>query len=126
MLSKPILHCRIGKWALVFTEYSLTYCPLKEIKGQIVADFIVDHSMVEPIEAYVGPRPWKLYFDGSRHKDEIGVGIFIISPENIPTKFKFKIEDPCSNNEVEYESLIMGLKILLDLGARDVEIEGNS
>jgi len=25
MLSKPILHSRIGKWALALTEYSLTY-----------------------------------------------------------------------------------------------------
>lgn len=57
MLSKPILHSRIGKWALVLTEYSLTYCPLKEIKGQIVADFIVDHSVVDSMKAYVGTRP---------------------------------------------------------------------
>jgi hypothetical protein len=42
MLSKPILHSRIGKWALALTEYSLTYKPLKAVKGQIVADFIAD------------------------------------------------------------------------------------
>ena len=33
MLSKPILHSRIGKWALALTEYSLTYMPLKAVKG---------------------------------------------------------------------------------------------
>jgi hypothetical protein len=33
MLSKPILHSRIGKWALALTEYSLTYMPLKVVKG---------------------------------------------------------------------------------------------
>lgn len=69
MMSNPILHSRIGKWALTLTEYSLTYYPLKVVKRQIFADFIVDHSVVESIEKYVGTGPWKLYFDGSRHKD---------------------------------------------------------
>ena len=45
MLSKPILHSRIGKWALALTEYSLTFMPLRAVKGQVVADFIVDHSI---------------------------------------------------------------------------------
>lgn len=35
-LSKPIFHSLIGKWALTLTEYSLTYYPLKAIKGQLV------------------------------------------------------------------------------------------
>ena len=46
MLSKPILHSWIGKWALALIEYSLTHMPLKAMKGQVVADFLVDHSMV--------------------------------------------------------------------------------
>src|ERR1051325_7499095 len=34
MLSKTILHSRIGKWVLALTEYSLTHVPLKAMKGQ--------------------------------------------------------------------------------------------
>lgn len=48
MLSKPILHSRIGKWALSLTKFSLTYMPLRAMKGQIVEDFIVDHAIGEP------------------------------------------------------------------------------
>jgi hypothetical protein len=103
MLSKPILHSRIGKWALALTEYSLTYKPLKAVKGQIVADFIADHSAIETPQNYVESQPWKLYFDGSKHKHGVGIGILIISPSKIPTKFKYKINGFCSNNEAEYK-----------------------
>jgi len=75
MLSKPILHSRIRKWALALSEYSLIYEPLKALKGQIVADFIVDHSLVEATQSYVENQPWTLYFDGSSHKNGTGVDI---------------------------------------------------
>ncbi|KAK2370658.1 hypothetical protein QL285_083688 [Trifolium repens] len=126
MLAKPILHSRIGKWALALTEYSLTYKPLKAVKGQIVADFIVDHSLVEMPQEYVDIQPWILYFDGSKHKHGTGIGILIISPTKVPTKFKYKINGLCSNNEVEYEALITGLEILKDLGAKNIKIRGDS
>ena len=89
MISKPILHIRVSKWALALKKYSLTYQSLKSIKGQIIADFIFYHSMVEESLNFVDVQPWKLYFDGSIHKNVTEVGILIISPENIPTKFKF-------------------------------------
>lgn len=99
MLTKHILHSRIGKWVLALTEYSLTYSPLKAMKGKIIIDFIVDHSLVEATQNYIGERPWELYFDGSRHKDGIGIGILIISPKEIPTKLNFRINGHCSNLE---------------------------
>jgi hypothetical protein len=126
MLSKPILHSRVGKWTLALSEFSLNYQPLKAIKGQIIADFIIDHSSVEATQGYVENQPWTLYFDGSSHKNGTGVGIFILSPLNIPTKFKYKIKDFCSNIEAYYEALIVGLEILLGLGAKNVVIKGDS
>ena len=92
----------------------------------MVADFIVDHSVVEETLCFVDKYPWRLYFDGSSHKNGVGIGVLIISPHNIPTKYKFKIQDLCSNNEAEYEALIVGLEILLELGASHVEIRGDS
>lgn len=73
MLSEPILHSQIEKWALFLIEYSLTYVPLKAMKGQVVANFIVDHAIVETPQNHVEPEPWKLYFDGYSHKNGTGI-----------------------------------------------------
>jgi hypothetical protein len=45
MLQQPILSGRIRKWASALIEYNLAYEPLKSMKGQVVADFIVEHSI---------------------------------------------------------------------------------
>lgn len=88
------------------------------MKGHLVVDSIMDHSIVETPLNYLEPKLWKLYFDDSNHKNETGIGILIISSSNIPTKFKYRIDDTCSNSKAEYEALIDGLEVLLDSGAR--------
>jgi hypothetical protein len=45
MLYQPILYGRIGKWAYALIEYNLTYEPLRALKGQVLADFIVKHGI---------------------------------------------------------------------------------
>ena len=68
MLQKPILSGRIGKWPYALVEYDLSCGPLKSLKGQIVADFIVEHRVNDEHNlevGYVTCTPWKLYFDGS-------------------------------------------------------------
>jgi hypothetical protein len=45
MLQNPIMSVRIGKWAYSLIEYDLAYEPLKSMKGQVVADFIVEHRV---------------------------------------------------------------------------------
>lgn len=64
---------QIGKWALALIEYSLTYMPLKAMKGQVIADFIVDHAIVETPQAFVELELWKLYFNGYSHKEGTGI-----------------------------------------------------
>jgi hypothetical protein len=45
MLHQLILCRRIRKWAYALIEYDLAYEPLKSMKDQVVADFIVGHSI---------------------------------------------------------------------------------
>jgi len=45
MLQKPILSDRIGEWAYALVEYDLACESLKSMRGQIIADFIVEHRI---------------------------------------------------------------------------------
>lgn len=47
LLTRPILHGWLGKWALAMMEFSLSYVPAKTIKGQALADFEADHPSVK-------------------------------------------------------------------------------
>ncbi|XP_015969309.1 uncharacterized protein LOC107492766 [Arachis duranensis] len=109
MLSFPVLTGRLEKWMLALTEFDLQYVPAKAFKGQVIADFLVDNSKdlndqgANIVDVEV--NYWKLYFDGSKHKDGAGVGILIISPKGIPSKFLFELKYPSSNNVAEYENV---------------------
>jgi hypothetical protein len=45
MLQNPIMNGRVGKWAYALIEFDLAYKSLKSMKGQVVADFIVEHQI---------------------------------------------------------------------------------
>ena len=52
----------------------------------------------------------------------VGVGIVIITPKGIRLEHSFRLGFKASNNEVEYEALIAGLKTTFDLGTQNVEV----
>ncbi|XP_061999025.1 uncharacterized protein LOC133716331 [Rosa rugosa] len=111
ILSPPILRGCIGKWVLALSEFSLQYVPQKAVKGQAIADFLVHHPMLDV------PTVKEL---------EIATAD-ITRPDlaRIP-EYAIWYQATCTNNQAEYEALIIGLEVLLELGVRDVQIRGDS
>ena len=60
--------------------------------------------------------------DGASSAMGAGARIVIITLEGIRLEHSFRLGFKASNNEAEYEALIVGLKTTLDLGARNVEV----
>ena len=51
MLSMPILNGRVGEWILALSEFDLKYESAKTVKGQVMADFVIQHH--KPSIGYV-------------------------------------------------------------------------
>jgi hypothetical protein len=82
MLQQPILSGRFRKWAYALIEYDLSYEPLKSMKGQVIADFIVGHSIDQNSDELcnlLSICPWKLFFDDSACREGQGVGVVLVS-----------------------------------------------
>jgi ribonuclease HI len=116
MLLKSILSGRIGKWAYALVEYDLAYEPLRSMKGQVV-----EHSV-----GLVQLKPWGLFFDGSVCSKGQGAGCVVVSPSGVYIDLSIRLGFAYTNNQVEYVSLLHGLEFLRDLGARDVDVFGDS
>jgi ribonuclease HI len=70
--------------------------------------------------------PWGLYFYGLVCSKGQGARCVIISPSGVYIGLSVRLEFACTNNYVEYESLQHGLEYWRDLGARDIDVFGDS
>ncbi|XP_059671149.1 uncharacterized protein LOC132316693 [Cornus florida] len=130
MLLRPLITRRIGKWSLALMEFSFKYIPQKAVKGRGLAEFLADHPSTEIAtevcdevdSLYLEHSSWTLLFDGLCISDGGGAKIVIISLRKRKTSFSFFLDYLCTNNQAEYESLIIGLEILLEMKARSVLI----
>ena len=55
-----------------------------------------------------------------------GAGVILISPEGGKFQYIVRLHFPASNNVAEYEALISGLRIAIDIGATRLYAYGNS
>ena len=67
-----------------------------------------------------------MVFDGASNALGNGIGAVIISPEGCHTPFTARLCFNCTNNMVEYDACIMGLKAAIDLRIKLLRIFGYS
>ncbi|XP_040369505.1 uncharacterized protein LOC121051331 [Rosa chinensis] len=139
--------------SIFYLKFSLQYVPQRGVKGQAIADFLAHHPMLDVpavrelevaattldrpdlaclpeyaalYQATVSLQPWVLYFDGSRTDTLAGAGVVLENPAGDRFSYSFQLEFQCTNNQAEYEALIIGLEVLLEMGIGDVQILGDS
>jgi ribonuclease HI len=67
-----------------------------------------------------------MFFDGSLMKTGAGAGLLFISPFGRHLRYVLRLHFPASNNVAEYEALVNGLRIAIELGARRLDARGDS
>jgi len=105
----------------------MTFVSQKVIKGQALADFLTACPILESSKLHedipdeviefnitLSDDAWQLFFDGTSRTGPKGkiiarVGVVFISPGNHVLPRAFSLTEPCSNNIVEYNALLIGL-----------------
>ena len=112
--------------ALELMGHDIRYIPHTAIKSQTLADFVAEWTEVQLLTPDVTHEYWKMYFDGSVMAPDSGVGVVLISPDGSRLRYAIRLHFSASNNAAEYEALINGLRIAIELGATWLFVRGDS
>ncbi|XP_057994353.1 uncharacterized protein LOC131174614 [Hevea brasiliensis] len=132
----PMLVGKLAKWLVLLSEFDIVYETRKTIKGRIVAEFLSENPVNEEEEVetafpdeslkLVEVQPWKMYFDGAMNKSGVGIGVVLEAPNGEQLLMSKRLCFPTTNNVAEYEACICGLEALIAVGAKKVEVFGDS
>jgi ribonuclease HI len=67
-----------------------------------------------------------MYFDGSVTKTGAGAGLLFISPLGKHMRYVIRLHFPVPNNMAEYEAILSGLRIAIELGVKHLDVRGDS
>ena len=132
---------RVVKWGMVLGAFDIKYMPRNSIKGQVFADLMVEfaecpkemnvekHGMDEKSVGVIfvqGSTPWKVYMDGASNLQGSGMGLVLLLPEKITIEKSLRLGFSATNNEAEYEALLMGMMMVQKMGGKTVKVFSDS
>ena len=115
--------------------------PHTSIKGQILADLVaeftepeieelplvgnMDEKLVGTISQYRLPT-WEVYIDGASNQKGSGVGLVLMSSEKVVIEKFLRLNFSATNNEAEYETLLVGMAMVQRMGGKSIKLFLNS
>ena len=132
---------KVAKWGTILGAFDIKYMPRTSIKGQVLVDLVAEFTK-SPMEelkptdnmdgklvgtiSQRGPSPWEVYVDGASNQKGSGVGLALISPEKVIIEKSLRLDFSATNNEAEYEALMMGMAMVQRMGAKSVKVFSDS
>ncbi|CAL5444638.1 unnamed protein product [Camellia sinensis] len=138
LLSKPALTGKVPRWLLALGEFEITCVAPKVIKIQALADLVaqfpsgdykpVNEELRGEVHAAMASEEsfWTLSFNGATAGGKGGIGIVLTSKSGKKLYLSYKLDFHCSNNEAEYEALILGLIAAEKHSIKKIRIRGDS
>lgn len=149
-MTRPTLTGRLARWAVLLMQFDITYMPQKAVKGQALADFLAAHPLpvcsplndelpdeqILEVEEKTHLEEWELYFDGASSirparppklpTVQVGIGLIFVTPQGGILRYSYSLIEPRTNNEAEYEALIAGLELAINMQIVKLRIHGDS
>ncbi|XP_064992487.1 uncharacterized protein LOC135629221 [Musa acuminata AAA Group] len=96
-------------------EHDVRYVPRTAIKAQSVADFIAELTQIWGTNLEQPPEVWVLHVDGSANSKGTGAGLVLLAPDGRSFEHSLHFGFQATNNEAEYEALLAGLRLALEM-----------
>ena len=93
VLHKPETSGRLMKWAIKLSEFDIRYKLKTAIKGQILADFVMEFASTELAEATQLTSDlsiWRLSVDGAANAQGSGAGLILTSQDGIDIEYALR------------------------------------
>ncbi|XP_020196526.1 uncharacterized protein [Aegilops tauschii subsp. strangulata] len=116
---------RLAKCSIELLPLDIRFEAKKAMKSQALVDFLAEWIEQEQHVPSV-PEHWTMFFDGSNMLHGFGARVVFVSPKGDRLSYVLQIHLDSSNNEVEYEALLYGLRMAISLGIHRLMIYGNS
>jgi ribonuclease HI len=105
---------------------TISFAPRKAIKSQVLVDFMAEWVDTQLPTTPIQPELWTMYFDGLLMKTGASAGLLFISPLGKHLRYVLCLHFLVSNNVAEYEALVNGLRIAIELGVWCLDARGDS
>ena len=89
----------------------------------------MEFTLIEPAEAtqLMPDLPiWRLSVDGDANAQGRGLGLILTSPDEIDVEYALRFSFQASNNEAEYEAVIVRLNLAHSMEADQLEVSSDS
>ena len=126
---------------MVIYAFDIKYMLCTSVKGQVLADLVAEFAE-SPFEKEVEtqhmdgksvgtialqePLVWKVYVDSAANQRGFGVGLLLVSPEKITIEKSLRLGFSATNNEAEYEALLMEMAMIQRMGGKAVDMFSDS
>ena len=91
-----------------------------------MADFIVEFTFPDTGSPFDDAKRWTIQTDGSSAQKKGGVGVVITTLDGEILKYGVRLRFPATDNEVEYEGVLTGLRLGKALGVKNLLIRSDS
>ncbi|RDX98498.1 Tf2-6, partial [Mucuna pruriens] len=109
-------------WSVQLSEFDISFEKRGPIKAQALADFITEINT----EQEQAEGEWYLSVDGSSNQTGSGAGVILEGPNGILVEQSLHFDFKASNNQAEYEALLAGMKLALEIEAKRLTAKSDS